>query len=459
LEPKDELMATFDYILRVTDQTSGTVTLTSSPFQVKEWQLRTGSDDQTSVTETCEVRITDGSVAANLVETRTLQELLQQAKDAQRNRSLDKVYLTWQQTNGGTVYRSEIHDGRVEWESEALQYPQWIGDTQFARVHWERSNWWDAPEVQIPLTNLHGTADTSGLAIYNNANSGTANYVDIAGTAVLGDLPGPTRLELTNSYNSGTALAQIWIGQNVFNPTTFDHWVEGEDASYGGTVVGADYYSGGSVIQTGQISDTEQPIFKWDLTTAISSACGGRVYRLIFRSSPFQTSWNVFRYRLKIAYGAQVVWQTDLVQPENHAMIIQPLFTVRLPPWLPGQSGLDGLTLELWAIETIEAHGNLYVDFFQLTPTDGYREIRRATYNVPYETRVIDDGIQDLLYIDDGAGAAKAGILSGYGAAIKLWPGRDQRLYFLMSGSIAATAELDRTLSAKLYHRPRRRTI
>ena len=452
-------MATFDYVLQVTDQTSGTVTLTSTPYSVKEWQLRTGSDDEPTVTEACEVRITDGSVAANLAETRTLQELLQQAKDAQRNRSLDKVYLVWKESAGGTAYRSELKDGRVEWESEALQYPQWIGDTQFARVHWERSNWWEAPEVQIPLTNLQGTANTSGLAVYNVNAGGTANYVDIAGTAVLGDIPGATRLEMTNSYNSGTALAQVWIGQNVFNPATFTHIIEGETASYGGTVVGASYYSGGSVIQTGTISDTEQPIFKWDLSTAISSACGGRMYRLIFKSSSFQGSWNVFRYRLKISYGAQVVWQTDLTQAENHAMIVQPLFTVRLPPWLPGESGLAGLTLELWAVETIEAHGNLYVDFIQLTPTDGYREIRRATYSVPYESRIIDDGINDILYMDDGAGAALAGILSGYGAQIKLWPGRDQRLYFLMHGSIAAISEIDRTLSVKLFHRPRRRTI
>ena len=94
------------------------------------------------------------------------------------------------------------------------------------------------------------------------------------------------------------------------------------------------------------------------------------------------------------------------------------------------------------------------IDFIQLTPADGYRELKTASYDVPYEYRIIDDGIGEYLYVDDGAGADKAGIMTGYGAPIQVWPGRNQRLYFLMNPD-----EIARTLSVKVFYRPRRRSL
>lgn len=460
-------MSTFDYILAVTDQTSGTVTLTTNPFQVKEWQVRTGADEDATVTEAVEIRLTDGAVAANLEESRTLQKLLQQAKDAQRNRAIDKVYVTWQQASGGTIYRSEIMDGRLEWEAEALQYPQWYGDTQFARVHWERGNWWEGPEAQLGLSNPHGTVTTAAGTVYNHNNGGTCNYLDIAGTAVLGDIPGATRLEMTNSYYSAVSglygtvvygLDHVWIGQNVFTPSSFDHIIEGEAADYGGTVVALANGSGGSAIQTGAVQATETLIFSWALPTAVADAANGRLHRLTFKSDSMESA-NIFRFRLKLVFGTAAagvaLWQSDLVSPDSSFVLsTRNLFTLKLPPWPPGLSGATGLYLQLWGLATIAEPGLLNIDFIQLTPADGYRELKTASYDVPYEYRIIDDGIGEYLYVDDGAGADKAGIMTGYGAPIRVWPARDQRLYFLMNPE-----EIDRTLSVKVFYRPRRRSL
>ena len=459
-------MSTFDYVLQVTDQTSGTVTLTTSPFSVKDWAVRVGSDEDKTVTESCEIRLTDGSVAANLAEARALQDLLQQAKDAQRNRAISPVYAVWKENASGTIYRSEIKDGRVEWDSEALQYSQWIGDTQFARVYWERSNWWEGPEAQLGLSNPHGTVTTAAGTVYNHNAGGTCNYLDIAGTAVLGDIPGATRLELTNSYYSAVSglygtiiygLDHVWIGQNVFTPSTFDHIIEAETSDYGGTAI-AGAYSGGSVIRTGVTSTSETLLLAWALPTAVADAANGRLHRLTFRSTTMESA-NVIRYRLKLVFGTAAagvaLWQSDLVTPDSSFVLsTRNLFTLKLPPWPPGLSGATGLYLQLWGMKVGSDNQLLNIDFIQLTPADGYRELKTASYDVPYEYRIIDDGIGEYLYVDDGAGADKAGIMTGYGAPIQVWPGRDQRLYFLMNPD-----EIARTLSVKVFYRPRRRTL
>jgi hypothetical protein len=109
-------MSTFDYVLAVTDSSS-TVTLTSSPFQVRAYHPLTAPRDEPTLAETLEVRLTDGSVPANLDELRTLQNLLRQAGDAQDNRTLNKVYLNWKRTlqPQPTGPRSS---GAGEWQAE-----------------------------------------------------------------------------------------------------------------------------------------------------------------------------------------------------------------------------------------------------------------------------------------------------------------------------------------------------
>jgi hypothetical protein len=73
--------------------------------------------------------------------------------------------------------------------------------------------------------------------------------------------------------------------------------------------------------------------------------------------------------------------------------------------------------------------------------------------------RRIDDGVNEDAYIDNGAGDDKAGILIGYGNPIGLYPGKKQRLYFLMHSSTGDTAEILRIISVKLYYHPRRKTL
>ena len=66
----------------------------------------------------------------------------------------------------------------------------------------------------------------AGLTVYNTNNgTGTApnkrvNYVGIAGANVAGSIPTPPRIEITNTYSSGTTrLSNFWIGRSIDDTT------------------------------------------------------------------------------------------------------------------------------------------------------------------------------------------------------------------------------------------------
>jgi hypothetical protein len=450
-------MSTFDYVLAIKDS-AGTVTLTSAPFSVRTYQPVTAPVDQPTVAETFDVRLRDGSVTANLEELRTLQRLLRQAGEAQDNRTLNKVYLTWKESAAATEYRSELVQARAEWQAEALQYAQWMGDTQFANVYIERRNWWEGPETQLALTNPNGTATTSALTVGNDS---TDNYVDISGAAVAGDLPGATRLEATNTSgdSAGTGLYHLWIGHNYTNPSTYTPLIEGEASTHAGGTATADADASGGNYENIVFSSTgsESKIASWALSSNLLTAAAGRFYKVLVRF--FQDPRLSVRYRFKLVWNNATVWNGPLVSMDLlYATSIRDMGTMRLPPWLPGLTGLSELTLDLYAIGA----GTVKIDYLFLTPVDGWRKLECIGYNLPANSRAIDDGIDDRLYADTGSGSDKIGLFVGYGQPIHLEPGKNQRLYFLQAdnaGFAGADSSIARTLGVKLYYRPRRLSL
>jgi hypothetical protein len=454
-------MTAMDYVLRIADS-AGTVTLTTSPLAIKEYQPRVGGVDDEIVAESILIRAADGSPTANLDEFRAIDRMLVQARRGTENRNLPRVYLEFGQSGTTSMWRSEITNGRVELDAGALTYPYWTGDTQFSTVYIERKNWWDGAEVQIPLTNLNGTADTSGLAVYNcNDLSGTApaiftNYVDIAGTAVLGDTPGATRLEMT----SITAYTQrVWIGQSCTNPTTVNHWFEAEDAT-GASGTASALNSGGEYATAAMSTANETTLFTWALSAADVSAYAGNWFRALIR---FHLTVGVSDtlFRLKVLWGDNTVWQSGQgYAAPTEATNIRELFTVQLPPWLQGVASQDELSLVLTGQQATGSTVTLSIDYLSLMPVEGWRRLDTVGSSVPADNVIIDDGINDATYHSASDKTAKAGNMRGYGERIHLHPSKAQRLYFLTHGDgFGGAGNIERKLTIKLYHRPRRRVL
>jgi hypothetical protein len=455
-------MANYDYSLKITDLSSGTVTLTSSPFDVREYHSRIGSSESATVGEACEVRLEDGSPTNNLDEIRTLNRLLVQAEEAQKNRSLDKVYLLWKPSPSHDEYRSEVVQARAEWNRTTLVRPYWVEGSQFNTIYLERKNYWEGAEVQIPLTNPNGTANTAGLRIYNT-NDGTVvdtsynryNYADIAGTTVLGDIAGATRLELINGYS--TDLATLWIGHNYTDPDNFVHLFEAEDGS-GGSVAYSVAASGGAYRKYSLSSGTTgTEIFRWDLTSDQITAGKGRYYHVLLRFFLF-VNLSV-RYQIVIYNGTTPIFTGPINSLDTYfAELIRDISTIQVAPWLTGLTGIKSLSLRLRAYQNTGSALDIDLDSLQLIPSDGWRYLW-AIGGVAQNERVVDDGIDDLLYFDDGSGGDKVGSIINSGIPLMLKPGLKQRIYINMHSGTMNTAELSRYVVAKLFHRPRRITL
>lgn len=168
----------------------------------------------------------------------------------------------------------------------------------------------------------------------------------------------------------------------------------------------------------------------------------------------------MLKYRLKLEFAVTHIWQTGQITLDtSRAYQTRDMFTLRLPPWLLGQSSLASLDLILTGLQNTGSSINLNLDFIQVTPLDGWRMLECSGYGVLQNSRMVDDGVNDVCYIDTGSGANKAGYLVPYGSPIELYPGKKQKLYFLMHSNIGNVAEIQRTASVKLFYRPRRRTI
>jgi hypothetical protein len=188
-------MSTFDYVITITDGTT-TETLTSSPYGIREYiqnppdpmSVDTLTDDD-SVSETMVIRVMDGSAANNIDEIQSIQRLLDQARKAQNDPTLAKVWITWLSTTGGATYRSEILAGKVEWEDDTLHRANWTANIQKATIYLTRRWYWEASTaVQIALSNDQIADNTSGLAIWNPSVFISADTISFtSGTKTIAD--------------------------------------------------------------------------------------------------------------------------------------------------------------------------------------------------------------------------------------------------------------------------------
>lgn len=410
-----------------------------------------------NVAEVVRIALIEDGSAANLQSDKKAIELaLAQARSYQQRRIGDRVYVEYQPAGYSGYYRSELLNGRVELADESTGW-QWLDKNIEIRIGWKRRYFWEGAEGQIPLTNGNGTNNTSGLTVFNHddANAGDDNYVEINSSAVSGELPAPLRLEITNNYNSATRANNVWIAHNVLSsPTSLAHVLEAESGT-GGTTTSDATCSGGSRKDFSWSATTEQQLLIWDLSTEQLNACAGNYFRILarFLNMTYADMWIRFRVRMAVT----TIWEgPQMLLAANYP--IQDMGVVQLPPYMVGAGDLYPLTLVLFAQRQQSGTHSLSLDFAQMSALDGWRKLAPRGYGLGYMTRLVDDGIDGYLYADGWSPAGKTGHYVGNGERIAAWPNRTQRLYFLHD-TMSSTAPIDRTLSLKMYYRPRRLTV
>jgi hypothetical protein len=423
-----------------------------------------------SVTEKIDLSIIGSSEIDLLAKIRALELALIYAVEYKGAQS---AWLNFAPSVSADLWRDRIVQGYLLYDVDLIKrYKQ---NKAKVSLVIEREGVWNGPEVQIPLTNPNGTANLTGLRIYNCNDAATAdttykrhNYVDIDGDDVEGDLPGSTRLEMVNLYSGTPTPRYIWIGHNWENPADFVWNFEGEDATItNGSVNSSSSMSGGAYGACGTFygNGVFTDLFEWAISSAQIDAAAGKLFHVMVRFAA-STYIKQMRYRLKINLTGSggvdpEVWSGSAFYLDSYyGHLIRDMGVIRLPPKLAGYTGLAEHKLVLQAAhDALDATRTLSIDFVQIMPADGWRSIESIASRWVLNNRMIDDGINGDIYQDDGSGSGKNGAWTGYGKAIELKPGRDQRLYFLAHSGTSDTAPIDMKFAVKLYYRPKKRVL
>jgi len=399
---------------------------------------------------------------------RSIEALLRQAEEWQRRRVGAAVYVVYgpQGAEASDLYRSEVLSGRVELSDSALKAGYLDEGLVEILVVWTRRFYWEAnSETELSLTNGGGSG-TGGQTVYNHddAGAGHDNYVAIAAGDVAGVLPTPARLAVTNSLNDANSKTRtLWVGHNAFSePASFAHILEGEDDTEGAVQVDATC-SGGN-FQRVVMGASEVLLFSWALSTTQLTYCASNWFRVLCRFANLPAANAHVRLKLdRAGAGSTIIWSGPLVNLSDE-LSIQELGTLQLPPFLTGGTAA-ACYLQIFGYAD-SGTPNIDIDFLQLTPLDSYRQFTSSVLYVVYNDRLVDDEPAGYLYVDTPATPAngRQGGTVSIGSQILLWPSRAQRLYFLQRAwtSGAPTDELaaiDRTLTVRVYYRPRRLTI
>jgi len=395
-----------------------------------------------TVTESVKVQLR-GSISANL---ETLNRLFDRARS--KDPALEKVFIEYAPNSGDTAWRSRIYDGAVSVGSRVSK------ELKLGRVNveiaFERDPFWEGPETILPIGNVN-----SGKVFNCNDGTGTApnkriNSAYVTGNMILGDLPTPAKLTIENLYSEN--LGHLWIGMNKTRPNWNTGWMLEAESAIGITPVSATGASGGAIAQGTLAFGSAQPILRWAIADTLVSMMRGQRLRMLLRPH-YTGAYSAFKYKLRIVEGVTPLWESDwAIETETYARHWLDMFDFRMPPWLEGETGLAGLTLELWATPISAGTWTWAFDDVMLFAQDGFVNLDTST--VP-GGKVIIDG--DHGWSEDAAGK-KTGLRKMVGE-LMLTPMQFHLFYFAMHTILMNSAPIDFVVQVSGTYRPRRWTL
>jgi len=395
-----------------------------------------------------------GGLAAIRTTLESIGALLAQAELYQEKQIGAQVWIERQVDDTDIYWRSEVMEGAVIFGEDTLDDNLVAGKMEFT-VAWKRRNYWEGSETLLPLTNVNGTRqqvlEIDGV---DDAYSGRDNHVSIAGSDLLGDIPGATRIEITNTYNNANRTETVFLSLNKNSyPASFNHVLEGEDGVGGSALPSTpDYtlYSKGKYNQFSVITTQTRGLY-WTISGVQLAYAAGNDFRMVVRFVAAPESGTWVRPRVTIN-STNTIWEGPWILLSTALM--QEIGTVRLPPGLLVGIPYD-LRLELYFKRPAGAT-SLSLDFLHLYPTDGWRKLVSSSgYDLDYNEILADDGIDGKLYtLSVGSNSFRDYV--GYGEPIKLWPGVNQRIFIQVTGGGSQPL---RTSNISISYRPRRITL
>ena len=284
-----------------------------------------------------------------------------------------------------------------------------------------------------------------------------SNYVHIDSAAILGSLPAACRLEMTNS-DAGADLQTVWIGNNYLSePDDFAHILEFQHSDTGNDTSNSG--ASGNFYRAYTIPTTEAKVTAWAITTETLTASKSAYFKVIAR---FFNGDNItdIKLRIKIFFSSKLLYEGPQIEfDDTHAGISRlwrEIDTVQLPPFLLEGKVPTDLTFELWGVSTTGSTEAVNLDLLMLLPVNSYRKLVSDS-GIAQNSILIDDGVLGIFYQSVSSEFVRD--ITAEGSPIMLWPGIDNRIYFIQHSETANTADVNRTMSVKVFYRPRRVTL
>ena len=448
--------------LYITDGTE-TVSLVDTNVYLLDYTPRTPSRSGGTwqdVTESASVLFQADTSAAIQASINEIERLLYQGEMRQINPAQERVFVVQQLASESGTWRSEILSGRVELDEDTWRH--WNVRSVEAQIIWTRRYFWEGAEAEAALAvaaDAGGAGSTGGVTVYN---CGSANWFDP--DIIDGAIPAGVRLVIKPlSYQPRY---NHYIGHSVGVDSSFDHHIEAEDGS-GGTPLptsgspDTDLYSGGyyrrfPVTATSLATSITFTVLADDLGYA-----DGGYFDALIRTANTPLAAGAINMQARLIIEGVELWRGPEV--ENNGRCLQSLGVVQLPPSLANVGGPLALSLIVYA-RVASGTQNLDLDWLQFLPVSEYRKLTPVSALTGYlvDTWVVDDGLDDALYISRGASYTtfKLPAMIGIGEQMTITPGVANRFYLLTdekdySGLIYETAISN---TVRMFYRPRRLT-
>lgn len=461
------------HVLALYDGTN-TITLTTGYYILTDYVPRSAGESSPTVTESASVRVTAASLANLQTAIHALETFFEVARIRQSRLGIDTcyVYSTTDTADSGATWRSEVVDGRVILGDDAWRH--WASVGVDVVLTWTRRNYWEYSDslVELALDNTSaGAKATGGITIYlhDDSTTGHDNYVEIAGSDVDGSLPSPLYITLSDNVN-GLIYRNLYIASdNFYEATSAMIVLEGEsDQGAFTNTVDANSSNGNyatviwptNTAHDDLVNSSSTLLIYWNIPDALMNNTNGEVVwwnvMARFPTKPAASIYGKFRVvtpepNMAIS-TTNVLWEGPEFLMDTTAYL-QHLGAVPIPP-------TNTLAMPATLLFTVRAaaSGSLLWDYAQLVGPDGFRhfEILASVFDSG-DTITVDGVLQRYYTYDLSATVGTPMIDHGGSGDLVAIPGRNQVLRFFLDESTSAT--IDRTLTVRCYHRPRRLTL
>ena len=365
-------------------------------------------------------------------------------------------YLRYQMAAGEPYYYAEISD--LSLVPHPSGYRTRTRGSLALELHYTRQNYFDGPQVEVPLSGRFGQDVTGGVPLYNHTD-----YHALHGSTVLikpgeltSPLAAPLRVELENTTATG-AIKDVFIGmyqnQNHNDEAPFFH--NAPDISGGSLLMDLDaineYYRRYTWSDTGGA-----PLAGITLTLDVVQALAGHSYRpLVHLFNPH--TYSDLYLACKLQRGSAVIYASEPVYADPaYGYVFMP--PVDLPPnQLLWETLPHSMDFVLYAYKSAAGAYVLDIDQIQFFPMDHGANFL-GFFNISQGDTLIDDSFRGLSNVRYSSAGSELVAHIRQGGPLLAGSGAYNRLFFVMTNA-ANRVDILQTASLRVYQRERRRIL